>query len=201
MKTKRTLLAISIVALILVISLISLRAYYVTIALVIGALIMGHRELWHLIRTRKLPPVDERIRENAGKSIRNGFIFFAIASAFLMLLFSINLTVIPDIVHVLGGLFLSVGAVYLLSYIFYDQAEPKLDERGLKMLKIFLMVAGISLAVFILSVFLHNAISGLFEIEEPVFFTIAVFITPFTFAVGLIGSLVLFIKGLFSSAS
>jgi len=68
------------------------------------------------------------------------------------------------------------------------------------MLKIFLMVAGISLGAFIISVFLHNALSALFDIEEPVFFTIAVFISPLAFVVGLIGSLVIFIKSLFSKA-
>ena len=68
------------------------------------------------------------------------------------------------------------------------------------MMKIFLMVTGISVAVFIISVFLHNAIGGLFSMEEPVFFFIAVFIAPLTFTVGIIGSLVIFLKGLFSKA-
>jgi len=199
MKTKRVLLAVSITALIVTIILISLRAYYVTVALIVGILLIGHRELWSLIRRRELPPIDERVRENTSKAVRNGFIFFTIASAFLMLFFSVNLSVSPDIIHVLGGLFLSAGMVYLLSYLFYDQAEPKLDERGLNMLKTFLLVAGTSLGAFIISVLLHNAISGLFEIKEPVFFCIAVFICPLAFAVGIIGSLVMFIKGLLSS--
>jgi len=201
MKTNRAFLAISSTALIVIIILISLRAYYVTIALIAGILIIGHREFWSLIRRKKLPPIDERVRENAGKSIRNGFIFFVLALAFLMLPFSVLLIRTPNIVHVLGGLFLSGGMVYLLSYLFYDRVEPKLDERGLKMLKTFLLVAGISLASGIISVFLHNAISGLFGIEEPVFFFITVFIVPLALAVGIIGSLVIFINGLFSRVS
>ena len=200
MKTKTIFIAVSITALILAIVLISMKAYYVTIALIVGTLIMGHREIWSLMRRKKLPPVDERVRENAGKSIRNGFIFFAIASAFLMLPFSVILIETPDTAHVLGGLFISAGMVYLLSYLLYDRVEPKLTERQLKMLKTFLLVAGISLGAFIISVFLHNAISGLFGIEEPVFFCIAVFVTPLAFAVGIIGSLVVFIKGLFRKA-
>ena len=68
------------------------------------------------------------------------------------------------------------------------------------MLKMFLLVTGISLGAFIISVFLHNAISGLFELEEPVFFFIAL-LSVVAFAVGLIGSLVMFIKGLLSQAS
>jgi len=132
--------------------------------------------------------------------VRNGFIFFVLASAFLMLPFSVFFIETPNTVHVLGSLLLSGGTVYLLSYLFYDRVEPKIGERELKMLKTFLMVAGISLAVFILSVFLHNALSGLFDVEEPVFFSIAVFIAPLAFVVGITGSLVIFIKGLFSKA-
>ena len=200
MKTKRAFLAVSIATLIVAIILIWLRAYYVVVALIVGALLIGHREFWSLIRKRKMPPIDERVQGNISKSVRNGFIFFAIATAFLMLPFSVRIIETPSTVHVLGGLFLSAGAVYLFSYLFYDRVESRLDERGLKMLKTFLLVTGISLGAFIISDFLQNAISGLFDIEEPVFFFIAVFISPLAFAVGLIGSLVIFIKGLLSKA-
>ena len=213
MKAKRLFLAIFITALILTIALISLKAYYVAIALVVGTLLIGYRELWSLLRRRKLPPIDERVRENTGKSIRNGFIFFALATAFLMLPFSVRLVEGPDTVHVLGGLFISAGAVYLLSYLFYDRVEPELGERGLKRLKIFLLIAGISLGAFIISVFLHNAIYGLFILwfgedfwdriglgDEPIFFFIAL-LSVVAFAVGIIGSLVIFIRGLFSKTS
>ena len=212
MKGKKLILAISITALVVTIMLISLKAYYVAIALVAGALLMGHRELWSLIKRRKLPPIDERVKENTSKSVRNGFIFFAIALAFLMLPFSVRIIETPNTVHVVGGLFLSGGAVYLLSYLFYDRVEPNLGERGLKMLKRFLMVTGISFGVFIISVFLHNAIYGLFILwfgedfwdrigigDEPVFFIIAL-LSVVAFAVGIIGSLVIFLKGLFSRA-
>jgi len=201
MKTRRAFIAVSITALIVTIILIWLRAYYVVVALIVGTLLIGHREFWSLIRRKKMPPIDERVRENTSKSIRNGFIFLIIALAFLMLPFSVMLTSdSTNTVHLLGGLFLSGGAVYLFSYLFYDRVEPKLDERGLKILKTFLLVTGISLGTFIISVFLHNALSGLFDMEEPVFFFIAVIISPVAFAVGLIGSLVIFIKGLFSKA-
>ncbi len=201
MKKRKALIVASVTTLIVAIILISLSAYYVVIALVVGALLMRHREIWSLIRKGKLPPIDERVRENTVKSIRNGFIFIVTALIFLMLPFNVRIIETPDTMHVLGGLFLSTGAVYLFSYLFYDRVKPKLDEGRLKMLKIFLLVAGISLGVFIISVFLHNVISGLFGIEEPVFFIIAVFISPLAFAAGLIGSLVMFIKGLFSKVS
>ncbi|MFC1931399.1 hypothetical protein ACFLXJ_04300 [Chloroflexota bacterium] len=213
MKTKKVFLAVSITALIVAIVLISLEAYYVVVAFVLGIILMSHRELWSLLRRKKLPPIDERVRENTGRSIRNGFIFFVIVTAFLMLPFSVRLVETPETVHVLGGLFVSAGAVYLFSYLYYDRIEPKWDKGGFKMLRIFLLIAGISLGVFIISVFLHNAIYGLFIHfcgadfwdrtglgDEPVFFFIAI-ISAGAFAVGVIGSLVLFIKGLFSKSS
>jgi len=210
MKTRRLFWAIFILALVVTIVLIARAQYYVAVALIVGTLIMRHRELWSLIRKRQLPPVDERVRENTSKAIRNGFIFFAVITALLMLPFGGVVTGKLHTVHVLGAIFLTAGLVYLLSYLFYDRAEPKMGERGLRMLKAFLQITGISLAAFIISVFLHNAIYALFIHflgadfwertgigDEPVFFFIAL-LSVVAFAVGLIGSLVVFIKGLSS---
>ncbi len=78
--------------------------------------------------------------------------------------------------------------------IFHDQMEPKLAERRLKRLKTYLWIAVISFAVFIVGVVVHNVLYALSEIEEPVFFSIALFsLVPF--AVGTIGGLVIFLKG------
>ena len=78
--------------------------------------------------------------------------------------------------------------------IFHDQMEPKLAERRLKMLKAFLLVAGISFAVFIAGAILHNVLYALSGIEEHIFFFIALFsIVPFF--IGTIGGLVIFLKG------
>jgi len=195
---KRIFLGVAIAALIIIVVLISLRAYYVAVALLVGALAISYREIWSLVRWGKLPPFDERVRGNIGKSIRNGFIFYALATSFLMLKLSFTTVGITDAVRLLGILFVSGAGVYMLSYIFYDWVEPKLSGRGLKMMKRFMLVAGISLAIFVVSVFLHNAIYALFEVEEAVFFIIAVIVAPLGFAVGLIGSLVVFVKGLLS---
>lgn len=196
MRTVKAFVGLAIAALVFALVLISLKAYYVLAAVIAGLLILGYRDIWSLITTRRIPPLDERLKENTGKAIRNGFVFFAVASIFLMLFLSVNQTVELELLHVVGALFVATGLVYLLSYVFYDRGEPNLSERGVRMLKAFLLVAGISVAVFILSVFLHNMISGLFDIEEPVFFTIAVIIAPLGLLVGLIGSLVVFIMGL-----
>ena len=100
---------------------------------------IGYRELWSLLTTRRLPLFDERIRDNTGKSVRNGFIFLVLVLGCLMLPFSTILITEPDTAHILGGLLVSGGIVYMLSYIFYDRVEPKLGKRGLKMLKVFLI--------------------------------------------------------------
>jgi len=78
--------------------------------------------------------------------------------------------------------------------IFDDQMEPKLAERRLKMLKAFLLVAGISFAVFIVGVIVHNALYGLSEMEEPVSFIIAIS-ALWVFIIATVGGLVIFLKG------
>lgn len=201
MTVKTAVLVVSIAAAVATAILVSMEAYYVAVALVVGTLIMGHREVWSLIRRKRLPVIDERVRENLGKSVRNGFVFLVAALAFLMLPFGTTLFDEPGLTHVLGGLFISTGVVYLLSYMYYDRAGPRLSERGRRMLKVFLIVAGVAVATFILSVFLHNAISAIFDIEEPVFFVIAVIISPLGLLVGLVGSLVVFVMGLLGKAS
>lgn len=193
---KKLLWTVFILTLAVIVVLIAAEQYYVAVALLVGLVILGHREIWSLLKYRKLPPVDERVRENTGKAVRNGFIYFAAATAILMLPFTEIITDNVETVHVLAGLFLSAGLVYLLSYLYYDRAEPKMEGRLSKLLKTFLVISGLSIGTFIVSTFLHNALGALFGIEEPVFFVIAVIISPAALATGIIGSLVLFFMGL-----
>ena len=78
--------------------------------------------------------------------------------------------------------------------LFDDQVEPKLAEKRYKRLKTFLLVGGISLVVGIIGFIGHNVIYGLFEIEEPVFFSIAI-LGIGVFYISTIGGLVIFLKG------
>ncbi|MFC1944842.1 hypothetical protein ACFLX5_05085 [Chloroflexota bacterium] len=123
---------------------------------------------------------------NKKLSIRIAFVFIIAAAIFFF-----------------GGLFalLALAAwIYLVfvswkkkKSLFRDQMEPKLAERRYKMLKAFLLVTGISLAVGIVGVILHNALYGLSEIEEPVSFFIA--LSAFgVFFIATIGGLVMFLK-------
>ena len=78
--------------------------------------------------------------------------------------------------------------------LFHDQVEPKIAAKRYKMLKAFLLAAGISLAVAIFGIVGHNVIYGLTEVEEPVFFTIAI-VALLVFFIATIGGLVIFLKG------
>ena len=68
----------------------------------------------------------------------------------------------------------------------------KTKVRGI--LKKFLLLTGASAVGLSVFVFLHNVVSVLFNIEEPIFFIMAVFVCPLTFLVGAVGSIVLAIK-------
>jgi len=75
--------------------------------------------------------------------------------------------------------------------------EPKLAERRLKILKAFLLVAGISFAVLIVlmvGVVLYNAVYGMSEIADAVAHYIG-FSSLGVFDVATIGGLVIFLKG------
>jgi tellurite resistance protein TehA-like permease len=78
--------------------------------------------------------------------------------------------------------------------LFHNQLEPESAERRYKILKAFLLVAGISLAVGIVGVILHNALYGLLEREEPISFGIGL-VGLFVFFIAIIGSLVVYITG------
>jgi hypothetical protein len=197
MKTKRLLVAVSITALILIIIFVSLKAYYVAVALIVGILIIGHRELWSLIKKRRLPPVDERVRGNINKSIRNSFIFFGIFSILTMLVYIKDKNILqPDLEYFLGGLLLAVGIIYLLSYIFYDRVEANLNDRWLKIFKTVLLISGIALGVVVFNIFFFNSIPRILNIDYFALHVISLYTSLLVFAVGLIGGLVIFIKGL-----
>ncbi|NPV10076.1 MAG: hypothetical protein HPY83_19185 [Anaerolineae bacterium] len=184
--------------LLLVLSHLALRTYYVAVALVLAAVAAGHRELWSLVRWRRLPPFDERVQENVSHSVRNGFAFLLIASALLASILTLRPASGPAASKVVSWLLLSGVFVYVVSYVFYDRVAPVLSERSMAVLRTFLVIAGASVAAFVVSAVLHNAVSALFGIEEPVFFTIAVLLAPAGFLVGVLGSAFLFLKGLLS---
>ncbi len=79
--------------------------------------------------------------------------------------------------------------------IFHDQMEPKLAERRYKRLKTFLLVAGISYAMYIASIVLDTAIFGDLPEKEVTVFTYTASFSIVLFLIATIGSLVIFLKG------
>jgi hypothetical protein len=78
--------------------------------------------------------------------------------------------------------------------LFHDQMEPKSAESLLKRLKIFMLLAGISGAMFWVTVLLQVTISDEPVEEGPVVFAIA-FLLAVLFVIAASGSLVTFLKG------
>ena len=114
---------------------------------------------------------------------------------------------IPAVRELFRGslLFLLPFIVFFLSGIALVFLTLKGKVRG--MLKKFLILTGASSAGFFVSVLLHNLIYGLFIYwfgpdfwqriglgDEPFFFIVAIFVCPIGFLVGVIGSIILFIK-------
>ena len=78
--------------------------------------------------------------------------------------------------------------------IFPDAMEPEIVERRLTNLKIWVLIAGVSLVVGVVGTVLHNALSALVETEEePVSFFIA-FAALLVFIVSTVVSLVMFLR-------
>jgi uncharacterized membrane protein len=95
-----------------------------------------------------------------------------------------------------------VGAwVYMLwmvwrkkTKISHDQMEPEIAERRYKILKVSLLVAGVLLLAGIIGAVGHNAIYAMKEIEESVFFFIAI-VGLFGFVIATIGDWIFYFIG------
>jgi hypothetical protein len=168
--------------------------------LIIGILLLGHRELWSLIRYRRTPVIDERVRNNLSSAMRLTGVFFFIASILLILLMRFNVFKGTPTSLIISGQLVVVGLVYVIGYYYYDRVLPGLGEWAARWLKICLITAGLSLTTIALAIVLHNLVSYWFGIEEAVFFILGVLAGPAVFALSLLFSLGIYISGLFGHA-
>lgn len=67
-------------------------------------------------------------------------------------------------------------------------------------MKRFLWLMVVAVVAFPVCVVLHNAISAILGIEEPVFFVLAVVVAPVAFVVGLVGVLANLLRRQFGKA-
>lgn len=78
--------------------------------------------------------------------------------------------------------------------LFHEEMKPELAERRLKRLKIFLVVAGTSLAASIVGFAVYIVLSEQYRIDDSASFSIGLF-GIMAFIIAAIGSLVIFLIG------
>jgi cytochrome b561 len=132
-------------------------------------------------------------------------VIFWLSVAFFIEL--VILILIPVFNRSINFLFMAIpGIIFLLLGIALIVLTAKSGLRGL--LKKFLLVTGAAPIGAVVSVILHNAFYGVFIYffgadfwdrigtgDEPVFFILAIIVCPIAFLTGVVGSIVLFVKG------
>jgi len=200
MKTRVALIFYSAISLLGLLVLLARENLYVVAALIAGFLLLGHRELWSLLRHRRLPIIDERVKDNLSGAMRLTGIFFFITSILLLLLLRFNVFKNVSKELIISGEFVLVGISYIMSYYYYDRVLPNLGKRAFNWLKGLLMTAGLSISSIALCIAMHNLGSYWIGTEEAVFFIIGLLIAPACCAVSLLAALGIYFKGLFSQA-
>lgn len=126
-------------------------------------------------------------------------IFWAMVGVFVIV---VSMIFIPPVNRLLFG----EENLTLMGFVFVLSAGVVLIGLGVTllvltvktkvggMLKKFLLLTGASVVGLPVFALLHNLVSGLFNTEEAVFFTIATIVCPIGFLVGAVGSIVLALK-------
>lgn len=199
MKIRIILIVYSVISVLGLMLLLSRENIYIVIALVLGILLLWHREIWSLIRYRRLPVMDERVQYNLARAFQVAGVFFFIISIVLILVMRFNVFHDEPAGLIISGQLVVVGLAYLIGYHYYDRVRPNLGEGALRWLKTCLITAGVSLSTIALAIVLHNMISALFGFEDAVFFILGLLVAPAVMVISLLGSLGIYIKGLCTS--
>ena len=114
---------------------------------------------------------------------------------------------VPVVREFFRGSILFLVPIIIFFFLGLALVISTIKEKVQGLLKKFLILTGVSAAGFFICIFLHNLIYGLFIYffgqdfwekiglgDEPLFFIIAIFICPIGFLIGIVGSIVLFIK-------
>ncbi len=122
-------------------------------------------------------------------------IFWALVGVFVIV---VSMIFIPPAVRLwmplgfLPAILLSAMVVFVLLGAALLFLTVKTKVGGI--LKKFLLLTGASAVGLPVFVLLHNVVSGLFNIDEPVFFIMAIIVCPIGFLVGAVGTIVLAMK-------
>ena len=116
----------------------------------------------------------------------------------IIVVLGIAITVLNPLI---SGVLAVIAWIYLVrmvrkqkNRVLNGQMESKITEWHLKRLKTFLIVAGLSFLVFIVSAIVHNVLYSLSGIEESVFFICAL-VALLVFIIATAGGLAMFLKG------
>jgi len=162
--------------------------------------LLGHRELWSLIRYRRLPIIDEQVKNNLTSAMRLTGVFFFITSIVLVLMMRFNVFQDTPTALIISGQLVIEGIAYVVGYHYYDRVRPNLRERAMRWFKICLITAGLSLSTIALVIAPHNLLSARFGFENTFFFIpLGLLVAPAVLAANLLGSLVIFIRALGAS--
>jgi hypothetical protein len=199
LKTRIILTVYAAISILGLMVLISRENIFVVLAIILGVLLLGHREIWSLIRYRRMPVIDERVRDNLTGAMQITGCFFFIASLVLIIALRFNVFHNTPTPLIISGQLVVVGLVYLAGYHYYDRARPNLGKRAMRWLKICLVTAGLSLSTVALAITLHNMVSALFGFEDAFFFILGLLVAPAVFILSILGTIAIFIKGLWTS--
>ncbi len=199
MKARWILIVYAVISLLALMLMLSRENLYVVVALIVGILLLGHRELWSLVRHGRMPVIDERVQNNLTGAMRITGVFFFILCIVMIMLLRFNVLRHAPSELIVSGQFVIVGFVYVVSYYYCDRVRPYLGDRTLKWLKICLITAGLCLSTIALAIVLHNLVSRWFGFEDAFFFVLGLLVTPAVLAISLLGCLAIYIKGLCAS--
>lgn len=116
------------------------------------------------------------------------------------------LVIAISMLFILGDLLVDEEDPTLMGYVFFVSVGVILTSLGVTLLvltaktkmrvglKKFLLLTEASLVGFPVFVLLHNAVSGLLNTEEAVFFILAIPVCPLGFLVGIVGIIAIVVK-------
>lgn len=165
MKEKLLFYSVFILSILFTVPLFLLKMYFFAIPLLLGWLILYQKEIWSLIRHGKLPPIDERIKDNVNRAMRNSFALFLVLSLISVVMYTIDSSpdkssniqysefyILPPLIYML--------VFYILFYFYYDRIENQLPGIENVIFKAFALITGISVIMFIVNTVLISTISG-----------------------------------------
>ena len=174
------------------------KIYFAAAALVISWMVASYRELWSLIRFFKLPPVDERTKDNVSRALINSLVVFSLVMIVTIILYiTLPLSFIrPELETYLAVILACIGVVYALSYLYFDRIEADLTEGKTRILRYCVTIGLISLFILFLNAFYAHVIYP--DVDKWFgFHQISLYVSAIVFAISAIISLVMLFSSMF----